>query len=116
MAYQERLEDPDCVYMRLLNPAKCNPDGDCTYFRNAVPVRYARGFKKVMEHMYRRQYMRFSALLEERLGRTGYYNRRRGDMLLSPVEQEVVRQALRQSGVTEEMTFDSYENGINWYD
>ena len=40
--------------------------------------------------------------------------RRRGETLLPPKEQEIVRRALKKSGVTETMEFDQYVEGINW--
>ena len=55
-------------------------------------------------------------ILTNKFGRTYYYKRRRGDTALTPKEQRMVPDALKQAGVTEEMKFESYEENINWYD
>ncbi|WP_339328647.1 DUF6078 family protein [Bacteroides thetaiotaomicron] len=39
-----------------------------------------------------------------------------GETVLSPKEQAIVQQALKQSGVTEDLKFDHYEKNLNWYD
>ena len=46
----------------------------------------------------------------------GYFERRRGETVLSPKDQETVLAALKEVGISEEMQFDSYESHINWYD
>ena len=55
-------------------------------------------------------------ILTNKFGRTYYYERRRGDTALTPKEQRMVLDALKQAGVTEEMKSESYEENIKWYD
>ena len=55
-------------------------------------------------------------ILTNKLGRTYYYERRRGDTALTPKEQRMVPDALKQPGVKEEMKFARYEENINSYD
>ena len=55
-------------------------------------------------------------ILTKKFGRTYYYERRRGDTALTPKEQRMMPDALKQAGVTEEMKSESYEENINWYD
>ena len=42
------------------------------------------------------------------------YDRRKGNIALSPVEQQFIRDALRKVGVTEDLEFDRYETGLLW--
>lgn len=51
-----------------------------------------------------------------RFGRNPYFERRRGDRKLSLQEQEIIRKALKQAGVTENLDFDLKEEGFNWFD
>ena len=54
-------------------------------------------------------------ILTNKFGRTYYYERRRGDTALTPKEQRMVPDALKQAGVTEETKSESDEKNINWY-
>ena len=66
--------------------------------------------------MFPAQFQKFKAIVMGRFGRNPYYERRRGEVPLSPAEQAFVLGALRQAGITEEFTFDRYEEMISWYD
>lgn len=49
-------------------------------------------------------------------GRSAYFERRSGQTLLSPAEQEIVLAALHQAGVMEDFQFDKYVELYNWFD
>lgn len=106
----------ECKYMRLLNPDHCSADDSCQNFRCNKPVRYARGFTDFQRHMYPQQYDRFMTALILHFGRNQYYARRRGVIAMPPEEQALVLQTLKKVGVTETLTFDRYDDAINWYD
>ena len=114
IAYNHLIADQ--TYLELINPTRCKPDGQCPFFRDCAPVRFARGFAHFQKRMFPEQYDRFAAILMQRFGRNPYYERRRGDTALPPSEQRLVLDTLRRVGVTEEMKFESYEEAINWYD
>ena len=106
----------DKTYMHLINPDLCTADDNCTYFRSNKPVRYACGFTKFQQRMFPDQYDRFCKILISHYRRTPFYERRRGETALSPAEQELILQTLKEVGVTEPMEFDHYEEAINWND
>ncbi len=114
MAYDMLLTRTD--YMRLINPDHCTAADGCPYYRCGTPVRYARGFAGFQSHMYPQQYDSFKASLIRRFGRSSYYSRRSGEVAMTPEEQAAVLQALKRVGVTEKLTFDSYEDAVNWDD
>lgn len=114
LAYTTLLEKEE--YLCLINPAKCTKTDTCPYYRNNDPVTYARGFTNFQKHMYPAQYQKFMSICISHFSRNTYFERRRGDYPLPPSEQQIILDALRQAGVTEEMQFDSYEQQINWYD
>ena len=64
--------------------------------------------------MYPQQYDKFMTSLVLHFGRNQYFKRRRGDILISPKEQEVIRQILEKVGADKKMDFDNYEELINW--
>ena len=104
------------TYLKLVNPQMCTKDEQCQFYRDSKPVQYARGFTNFQKRMYPEQYDRFMRILIATFSRNSYYERRRGDTLLSPKEQEIVLAALHKVGVTEDMKFDQYEEYINWLD
>lgn len=102
--------------LRVISPSRCRPDGACPYFRDATPVRFARGFTKMQQRMHPGQYAQFMSLLVGRFGRNPYFERRRGDTPMPPAEQKMVKDALKRAGVSEDLAFDAYEDNVNWYD
>ena len=81
-----------------------------------APVTYMRGFTQMKKRMYPEQYQKFMNFLIAHFGRNPYFERRRGDRKLNLQEQEIIRKALKQAGVTENLDFDLKEDGFNWFD
>lgn len=102
--------------LKLVNPQMCAKDGQCQFYRDSKPVKYARGFTNFQSRMYPGQYYKFMRILIATFSRNSYYERRRGDTLLSPKEQEIVLEALHRVGITEDFPFDQYEEFTNWFD
>ena len=102
--------------LSVVNPGRCSKDDKCKFYRSNKPITYARGFAHFQKRMFPEQYDRFSTILISKFGRNAYYERRRGDTALTPKEQQIVLDALKAAGVTEEMKFERYEENTNWYD
>ena len=111
-AYSTLMEHAE--YLRLINPTRCSKDEACTYYRDKKPVIFARGFTNFQKRMYPQQYDKFMTTLILHFGRNQYFKRRRGDILLPPEEQEVIRLMLKKVGADSKMDFDKYEEHINW--
>ena len=111
-AYSTLLEHAD--YLRLINPTRCCKNEACTYYRDKKPVIFARGFTNFQKRMYPQQYDQFMTTRILHFGRNQYFKRRRGDILLPPEEQEVIRLMLEKVGADSKMDFDKYEEHINW--
>lgn len=114
LAYPILLERE--TFLHLANPARCTKDTSCPYYRDATPVTYMRGFSQMKKQMYPDQYQKFMNILIAHFGRNPYFERRRGERKLPPKEQEIIRNALKQAGVTDNLEFDQQETGFNWYD
>lgn len=104
--------------LRIINPRKLPADdsGDCAFFRDATPVTYAFGFKKMQGRMFPAQYVAFKNILMARYGRNPFFERRKGAFPLSPKEQAWIKRAARRAGVEAEFEFDSYEERYHWMD
>ena len=111
-AYSTLMEHSE--YLRLINPSRCSKNESCIYYRDSKPVTYARGFTNFQKRMYPQQYDQFMTTLILHFGRNQYFKRRRGDILLPPEEQEVIRLMLEKVGADSKMDFDKYEEHINW--
>ena len=114
IVYPQLLEKED--YLLLINPQRCTKDGQCKFYRDSKPVKYALGFKNFQRRMYPGQYYEFMRILVAEFSRNCYYERRRGATALSPKEQKIVLDALHKVGIKEDYAFDQYEERINWYD
>ena len=77
-------------------------------------MKYARGFINLQKHIFPQQYEQFMPTLVLHFGRNQYFKRRRGDILISPEEQEEIRHMLEKVGADSKMEFDNYEEHINW--
>ena len=108
MATEERLT--------LINPSRCTQTEACPYYRDSKPVTYARGFTNFQTRMFPQQYKAFMTKCISHWSRNPYFERRRGDYPLPPSEQEFILQTLKECGVEEPLSFDGYEELINWYD
>ena len=102
------------TFLNLINPSKCSQQADCPHYVSNQPVRFAKGFVNIQKLMYPEQYAKFMTLLICHFGRNQYFKRRRGDILLPPEEQEVIRLMLEKVGADSKMEFDNYEEHINW--
>ena len=102
------------TFLRLINPSMCSKQADCPHYVSNRPVRFAKGFMNIQKRMYPEQYDKFMTLLICHFGRNQYFKRRRGDILLPPEEQEVIRLMLEKVGADSKMDFDKYEEHINW--
>lgn len=114
IAFNAMLEKAD--YLHLINPTKCCKDASCRFYRDNSPITYALGFTNFQKQMLPDQYQSFMGILIGHFGRNAYYERRRGATALSPKEQAVVLEALRRTGITQDLKFDKYEKNFNWYD
>jgi hypothetical protein len=114
VAYSQMMEDKE--FLRMVNPPRCTKDEKCKFYRDATPMRYAKGFTQFQKHLLPEQYQEFMSVLIKNFGRGGYFYRRRGVIALSPSEQEMVLNALRSTGFKDDIPFDSYEELYNWFD
>lgn len=114
LAYSKMTKDKDILCM--VNPLHCSKDQDCKFYRDATPARYAKGFTNFQKKMFPEQYRDFMYTLIVHFGRSAYFERRSGETLLSPAEQEIVLAALHQAGVKEDFQFDKYVELYNWFD
>ena len=101
--------------VKVVNPRLTQPSEQCEFYRTDEPQVFARGFAAMKEEMLPRQYKVFMKRLQGHFGRTGYFERRRGERLCSPKEIAEVEATLKDLGL-EHLKFDVYEKHYNWND
>lgn len=102
------------VAVPTLNPRLATGGEQCPYYRSTKPVRMARGFKQLQSRMLPGEYEAFRQKCIARFGQNLYYCRRRGEKLLPPDEQDFILEAARSAGLTEDLSFDAYEESYDW--
>ena len=105
----------DLKRLIIVNPLLVAASEQCEFFRTDEKATYAKGFVRMKDEMLPRQYDEFMVRLIGKFGRTGYYERRRGERLCSPAEIETIRAVLHEIGLPD-LEFDSYEKQYNWCD
>lgn len=105
----------DTVCIRIVNPLLTTPSDKCRFYRSSEPQTYARGFVNMKQHMLPAQYGSFMYQLIDKFGRTGYFERRRGERLCSPQEMKEIESVLQDLQLPQ-LKFDAYEEQINWSD
>ena len=98
-----------------VNPLRVKPTSECEFFRTDELATYAKGFVKMKLEMLPRQYDEFKCRLTGKFGRTGYYERRRGERLCSPSDIRKIRDVLHELKLPE-LEFDGYVKQYNWCD
>ena len=98
-----------------VNPLRVVPNAQCPYFRTDELATYAKGFVQMKQEMLPGQNDEFMCRLIGKFGRTGYYERRRGERLCTPSEMEIIRTVLRELKLPD-LEFDGYVKQYNWCD
>ena len=110
-----QLLTDQCLIVRMVNPLIATCSEQCQFYRSDEKQRYGRGFKNMQNDMLPRQYQEFMHRLIGQFGRTGYFERRRGERLCSPSEVQKVMEVLENIGLSN-LEFDKYEMHYNWED
>jgi hypothetical protein len=108
-----RLLTEQHTYVRMVNPLIATCSEQCRFYLSDEKQRYGRGFKKMQNEMLPRQYQEFMCRLIGQFGRTGYFERRRGERLCSPPEVQKVKNVLKGMGL-DNLEFDKYEMRYFW--
>jgi len=97
----------------IVNPIVVTQDADCPYLATLVVVRYAQGFKKILDNIPAGVSNRIYHQISSNFGKNPYYDRRSGKKLISPSEQEFIRNIFLSHDITDEV-FDGYVDVEEW--
>ncbi len=100
----------------LLLPHRCliGANGKCTHYRPITRIRLARGFRRVLADFPTQVLDAFRDHLTTVYPRNKYFQMRRGDIPLSPEDQQRIIRTARTKGYKGDFFFDCYEEGYAW--
>ncbi len=86
----------------------------CEYYCSSEKVHYAKGFTQTLNLLSVGVASTFRWQLISYFGRKNFYLARKGELLLTPDEQQFVVQQARELGLQCDDYFDAYEDRYNW--
>lgn len=104
------------IFANVLLPQRCTADagGHYPYYRINTKVRYALGFRRVLATFPVNVLEAFRDRLIAIYPRNYYFKMRRGSILITSKEQELIIRTAHDKGFQGEFTFDSYEERYLW--
>lgn len=105
----------DVPFTSMLNPKAVEAmKGECEYYLPNVKVRYAKGFVRTARALSVNASGTFRCSLINLWGIRRYYQMRKGEVLLSPAEQQQVIALAKKLGAHQEEYFDAYVEEYSW--
>lgn len=105
------------TFLSILNP-KANKEATrkkCQHYSSNEKVRYAKGFVRTTGVLTVNAASTFRYKLIATWGIRRYYQKRKGETLLSPVEQLQVISLAQKLGIHQEEYFDNYIEEYKWH-
>lgn len=100
--------------VRVVNPQRVVPDGDCCGFMDDSPLRNAYGMDHLLDNIPYREAKEIRREMREYFGTTHFYRLKRKERCFTPEGQQYVHDLLRRYGVEGEPVFDRYEENFGW--
>lgn len=102
-------------YWKIVSPKRLEGvEGECPYFRSSQPVRYAKGFKNLLDNQTYNKRQEITYNLTSHFGQRMYYRMRKGERMLLPQEQQIVLNAVKRHGGNASLPFDEYVEDFLW--
>ena len=103
------------IFVLTINPAYLKAmKGKCNKFLSNEKTHYAKGFMCIINTLTVQASNTFRNRMIHYFGRKNYYAKRKGEMLISPAEQERIKATANELGVILNNYFDSYIDEYNW--
>lgn len=113
LAEQSAPDDIQC--WNIISPKYLSTiKGDCPYYRSCEKVLYAKGFIGMLENLPHKEMQTVISRLIGHFNQRTYYRIRKGERLLSPIEQQQMRRIIKSCGVTQAIEFDAYYEDYDW--
>lgn len=105
----------DDVMGNAVFPRALQSNDGCKYYKQLKTFTAAWGFDKLFENVKYKDMSAIRKAIKEYLGGNGTYSRyKRGERLLTPVQQNWIINLLKNYGYTENLQFDHYADTVDW--
>lgn len=110
LRWQAGMVVPDEFTVGRCVTPKALKNGECQCFASTEKVQMARGFSTIYAKVLKDDFTPLRKQMTEMLsGKRYYYEYKRGDRPLSPLQQEKIRQLFERYGYHDSVHFDSLE-------
>lgn len=109
-----KMSGPVRTHITIINPAVTRPGFECEGYRDAAPVRIAYGMKNALATLPHGNIAAARSQLIALFGERTFYKKRKGELALSPAEQEAVSEILVRYGAETPLQFDRYTEDYLW--
>ncbi|MCD8043717.1 MAG: DUF6078 family protein [Tannerellaceae bacterium] len=111
----EPVVPADLQHWTIISPKYlASLEGNCPHYRPAVKVRFAKGFIGILQNLPYKQMQTIVDSLKSYFSRRTYFRIRKGERLLSPVEQRKILMIFKNCGVSQPGEFDAYIEEYDW--
>ncbi|WP_102406461.1 DUF6078 family protein [Parabacteroides bouchesdurhonensis] len=98
-----------------ISPMYKTPEGkDCPYFKPDKQERFALGITHLLDEIPHSDAVVIRRQMIDHFQRSTYYRCQRKERLISPDEQEYIRQLFVRHGIKNEPVYDKYVEQYNW--
>lgn len=105
-----QVSPSDLTKARCVTPHAIS-DGKCQLFASTQKVRYASGFSTIYKNVLKDDYTPLRKQMTMMLsGKRYYYEYMRGERLLSPWQQQQIRELFADRGYADNVVFDDFED------
>ncbi len=106
---------PQKASLHILTPALYAENKEnCGFFLPEAKLRYAMGITRLLNSLPYHLSVEINNHLARYFRKTTYYRIRNKERLITPSEQEYIRQLFISKGIKEEPIFDEYVNKYDW--
>lgn len=100
---------PDDIETAHIVMRGARKNGECRFFKPFRYIRAAKGMTNIFKDVRKEDYTQMRQVITRHLGGNGtYYRYRDGRKLLTPEQQQWIRDYFRRMGYAEEVEFDEY--------
>ena len=86
----------------------------CPYFLPKKKVIFAKGFSLWLESLSKKDFRTASNVLKGQYNYRTYYRMRKGERLITPHEQAIMKEIIQESGISQPLKFDTYHEDYLW--
>ena len=100
----------------ILNPSYLATlkEENCPHFLPKKKVLFAKGFALWLESLSKKDFRIATHVMKSQFNYRTYYRMRKGERLITPDEQAIMKKIIRESGIAQPLDFDAYHEDYLW--